>query len=388
MMGIIFWRRTSPTGTDKRQQFNSTLSWLSAGIGSLLLLLAAASGLEAAPPKGEDVTALLRKSDTADRRVTYVGTKVVRYPAGVGSPPTENEVKLWHEPPNKTRLEVLSPAKLAGLITIEVGDKRFHFHPWRNRWIWVPRSYKPPLKMLLHNYTVRESGTETIAGRSARVVQIRSRHPGNGQKNLWIDRYTGVVLRAEMLDESAHVVSSWQFREIEFPTTIPAAMFTLPADAMRTPPGADPRPAELQKIDKPDFTILEIRSLPPGYTEVRRAAYHAFGSDSVVIRYTDGLNVILFVQQHSDPRPPDRPWPQERRRPEGSRSEDSRQGPRFRRGSPVDGEGDIAARVSWRLGDLRLTLVGGVDRELLQRMAASAGTPGANSPTSRRVSGR
>src|SRR6185369_10094976 len=96
MMGIIFWRRTSPTGIDKRQQFNSTLSWLSAGIGPLLLLLAAASGLEAARPQGEDITALLRKADAADQRVTYVGTKVVRYSAGHGSLPTENEVKLWH----------------------------------------------------------------------------------------------------------------------------------------------------------------------------------------------------------------------------------------------------------------------------------------------------
>jgi negative regulator of sigma E activity len=389
-MGIIFWQRTSLTGTDNRHQFNSTLACLRAGIGPLLLLLAAAGGLGAARAKGEDVTALLRKVDAADQRVTYVGTKVVRYSAGPGALPTENEVKLWHQPPNKTRLEVLSPTKIAGLITIEVGDQRFHFHPWRNRWMPVPRSYKPPLEMLLRNYTVRETGAESVAGRSARVLQIRSRHPGNGQKNIWIDRSTGVVLRTEMLDEAAHCVSWWQFREIEFPASVPASLFTLPADATRPPPGADPRTAGLQKIEKPDFAVLELRSLPPGYAEVRRSAYRLHGSDSVMIRYTDGLNVILFIQQRSEPRPPEgaRPGPPERRRPEGPGPDDHGQGQRFRRGPPGDVEGDVAARVNWRLGELRLTLVGGVDRELLQRMAASVSAAGASNPTSRRLTGR
>jgi sigma-E factor negative regulatory protein RseB len=390
MMGIIFWRRTSPTGTDSKQQLQSTRARVGVGLGPLLLLLAAAGGLQAARPKGEDVTALLRKADTADQRVAYIGTKVVRYSAGAGQLPAENEVKLWHTPPNKTRLEVLSPANIAGLLTLEVGERRFHYHPWRKRWVPMPRPYKPPLEMLLRNYTVREAGTESIAGRSARVLQIRSRHPGNSQKNIWIDRGTGVVLRTEILDEAGHCVSWWQFREIEFPPAVPASLFSVPVDAAAPAPGADPRAVELQRIEKPSFFVLELRSLPPGYTEVRRSAYRSRGADSVVIRYTDGLNVILFVQQRSTPRPSQggRTGSPERRRPEGRGADDHGSGSRFRRGPAVDVEGEVAAHVSWRLGDLRLTLVGGVDRELLQRMAASVGASGSSSPITRRVTGR
>jgi len=389
-MGIIFWRRTSPTGTDRRPQRHSTRTRVVAGLGPLLLFLAAAGGLQAARAKSEDVTALLRKADGADQHVTYVGTKVVRYSAGPGQLPAENEVKLWHAPPNKSRLEVLSPTNIAGLLTVEVGEQRFHYHPWRSRWVRMPRPYKPPLEMLLRNYTVRDAGTETIAGRSARVLQIRSRHPGNSQKNIWIDRRNGVVLRTEMLDEAGHCVSWWQFREIEFPAAVPASLFTVPADLMAAPPGAEPRAFDLQRVDKPSFLALELRSLPPGYTEVRRTAFRSHGGDSVVIRYTDGLNVILFVQQRSAPGLPQggRPEPPERRRPDGPGAGDRGPGSRFRRGPSVDVEGDVAAHVSWRLGDLRLTLVGGVDRDLLQRMAASVGTPGSGTPLGRRVTGR
>jgi outer membrane lipoprotein-sorting protein len=361
-----------------------------AGAWPLLLLVAATGGLEAGQPRGDDATALLRKSDRADQRVTYVGTKVVRYSAGPGSLPTENEVKVWHEPPNKTRLEVLSPANIAGLLTVEVGDRRFHYQPWRAHWVSMPRPYKPPLELLFRNYTVHEIAPEKIAGRSARVLQIRARHPGNAQKNIWIDRQTGVVLRAEFLDETEHLKSWWQFKEIDFPTAVTPTLFTLPAEATQPGVGLNGPAAGLQRIDRPSFAVLEPRSLPAGYTEVRRSAFRSHGSDSVVIRYTDGLNVILFVQQRLDDRPPDnaRPGPPDRRRPDGPGPDGRGPGSRYRRGPPGDVDGEIAARVSWRQGDMRVTLVGGVTREMLQRMSASVGPQGLTNSTNRRLTDR
>jgi outer membrane lipoprotein-sorting protein len=287
-----------------------------------LLVLLAGSGQLASDPWQRDAAALLRRAEKAEQRVAYVGTRVVHPPEPRGGDPVEHEVRVYHAPPDKTRLEVLPPTRIAGLITVDVGERRFHYYPWWNRWDSLPRPYKPPLELLLRNYSVREAGMETIAGRSARVVHIRPRHPGNRQKNVWVDRHTGVILKSELLDENGRRLSWWAFREISFPHVVSSAHFTPPAPAVTAAGGGEASAPRFQRIQKPCFSIVELRALPPGYTEVRRTYYRSRNSDSALIRYSDGLHVIHFVQQH--PRSGEREH-------EGARAgEDGRQRPRCR----------------------------------------------------------
>jgi outer membrane lipoprotein-sorting protein len=358
----------------------------------LVILVATASGLGAAPRRQRDPGWFLRWSDRSEQRVSYVGTKTVHTYANGGAPAREHEVRVWHAPPDKTRIEVLPPGgRIAGLVTVEVGDQRYHYRPWEKRWIALPRPYyRPPRDLLLRNYTVREAGIETIAGRRARVLHIRSRHPGNSQKNLWIDGQKGIVLKAEVLNSTGRAVSGWEFREIDFPRSVPDEMFAGPSVPQE---GGEPptlHPTSFQRLEKPGFPIVELGYLPPGYVEVRRATYRTRGREHMVIRYTDGLNMIVFIQQPADPRRQDGDAGERRDRRPPARDEqrDEPRGRRDRNSPPSDSDGMAVSQMSWRHGSLRLTLVGGVDRRLLERMAGSLTATGAASPLARGAGSR
>src|SRR4051794_22857730 len=90
-----------------------------------LAVLLSIGNLALAAPARADLAALLRRSETADARIDYSGTKVISSTHGHHHPgPRERTVRIWHRAPDRSRIEFVAGGPPGGLI-IEVGNDKF-----------------------------------------------------------------------------------------------------------------------------------------------------------------------------------------------------------------------------------------------------------------------
>jgi outer membrane lipoprotein-sorting protein len=369
---------------------NRAGQWLIASLGAMVGLVGGGSAVShafggGARHAGSDPAALLQASESADQRVSYAGTKVLRvYRPGELTVLMERVVRVWHRSPDLTRIETVLPAESLGKIAVENGDGLWLFHPRHQAWRSMPwRSPRPRTSLLLRNYEVQVLRKDRVAGRPVVTLRVRSRYPGNPSKIVWVDAKTKVPLRQELFDASGQRVGSVEFREITFEASMPANLFTVPAEARIErggPMGDMPKPL----IGAP---VTEPRYVPPGYLLVRKLSFRRPGMDFVHLRYTDGLNTISLFQERRSGLGAEGPCP-----PEGARRNfsppqaDRSTPPRHRRGPDgpggrLDGPGgdwqqlSCGQRVTWTWGDTRYTLVGNISAPELRRMADSIPRP-------------
>ena len=65
------------------------------------------------------------------------------------------------------------------------------------------------------HYDVREQGSEHVAGRDAQVLLLSPRDEQRFAQRVWIDRQSGLMLRAEVLGPRGQVLESSAFSEVE-----------------------------------------------------------------------------------------------------------------------------------------------------------------------------
>ncbi len=237
----------------------------------------------------------------APRLIDYEGTKVIT--ALRGGQLETITVAESHKRPDTMRLEYLSPENLAGRVIVDNGTVTWHYEPRLNMVFEGPTlegsTLSRDLTMLLRNYRVKALGVEDVIGRQAYVVVLDPIKPGV-QRQLWIDRATGTVLRSEERDPTRGVVLSTYFSRISFSLNLPDAYFQFRAPAgarvlkMFTTEAGSMSPAVLQARVR--FPVLIPPVLPEGYT-FRGGALSRFGSlESVVLRYSNGGNLISFFE--------------------------------------------------------------------------------------------
>jgi outer membrane lipoprotein-sorting protein len=295
-----------------------------------LLLLVASSG-----PAAADLGFFLRRSETADTRVSYAGIKVLRGggPPRRGGPeraPRERTVKVWHSAPDQTRIEFLSGGP-EGSAIIQRGDRHYLRSASGDLRAWPHDSAPARVDLLLENYTVRKLRVEQVAGRKAFVLSVEPKHAGNPRKVVWIDSATGLALRTQLFDSNGDLSEESAFQEIDFHPIFAPGLFEV-TGAPPTP--SPPPPAE------PDFTLRRPEYVPPGYLLVSTATWRERGGRIMAhFRYTDGLNTLSLFERRAD--------------------SESRRGPGW------------GGRVSGVAGDMRFSLIGDIRLEELQKMAES-----------------
>ena len=224
--------------------------------GKLLLVLGLGLVTTGTAPAGRDrdANSLLLASEQAERKVSYAGTKVVSfYRAEDGTLVMERVVKVWHREPSQTRVEMVTPAEVLGMVVLETGDAVWIFHPKRQSWrqmAWRAPDARPQL--LLKNYDAQWVRREKVAGRPVVVVRLTSRNPGNPSKMVWIDKETKLALRQELYDPAGRKLSATEFRDISFEPSLPTNLFTVPAEASVEPKREGVPPWAAQKAGASD----------------------------------------------------------------------------------------------------------------------------------------
>jgi outer membrane lipoprotein-sorting protein len=276
----------------------------------VLAIAGAALGAPFAPPSAPPSPAaqatpsartIFKMALDAPRLIDYEGTKIITALRN-GRMETVT-VAESHKRPNLLRLEYLSPEDVAGRVIIDDGATARHYEPALNM-LFEDRSLQDPagaasLTLLTRNYDIVLLGTDEVIGRQAYVLSLTP-HGTGVQRQLWVDRLTGTVLRSEDRDASRGLVLTAYFSRISFSLNLPEAYFRFrpPAGtrvmALKTLSGGTLNPAQLgQQVG---FPVLVPPVLPEGYT-FRGGAVSRLGSlVSAYLRYSDGGSVISFFE--------------------------------------------------------------------------------------------
>lgn len=345
---------------------------LAAALGGALIAglpAALAVGRAAAQPDpdrflgGVSLDQFLRHAMLAPQIVDYEGTKVISVLRGTTMESVT--VSEAHKRPNRTRLEFLSPEAVAGRLVVDDGLQTWQYEPRLHVVIQGP-SLAPPVEApparLTDRYEASVMGVEEVIGRLAVHVRLRPRGAG-GERRLWIDRYTGVVLRSEDRDPVDGVVATSFFTRISYGLNFPAAMFLprIPAGARVLSPAEAAGPVmPLQALERRvGYAVRAPAVLPSGFRLLGGEVVSAGFLRAVHLHYHDGTRALgLFIVPSRRLGPP--------------RSE-----------APVPALGLHAAAIArgavrmvqWEAGGLRYALVGPLPLADLVTLARAVARP-------------
>jgi outer membrane lipoprotein-sorting protein len=277
---------------------------------------------------------IVKRSQVADLNVSYRGFKYADI--SVGKQIIRAQFKIVHRKPDHTRIDYHSPSELAGIITIERGADDWRYIPSQQRWHHNKWYLSPEnVQLALKNYKIINAGKEKIVGRSAYVIKLMPKKPGNPSQTIWIDDTYYLVLKSELRNSSGIAVSTSVFKSITFePKDITDAAFMIPTDVK---PPNNPVPDLGFKVVKPKY-------IPKGYSFVQTSTVPIGKLYAAHLMYTNGINTISIFERKRDPK--------------GG-------------GDWKSGLGDVAKVVRFDYGQITFTIIGDIDKRELQKIANS-----------------
>ena len=277
------------------------IAWLAIGVLGWGVLVAAPVPTARAQSVEGDALQWLRAAAEAPSQVSYEGTRTVTvWAAGV----TALQVHEYHQAPDRTRLEYQAAGDQPERIVVISGDTQTTYIPARNQVIRAPAPrvqeaapVQEVLPQLASNYDVRFDGTDEVAGRRTRIVDVRSRLPNRPHLRLWVDERTRLILRFERYGPGDTLRQASAFLAITINPPFAAGLFDV----------AFPAGAQVQ-TRQPDekLTIEEIAArvgfipqlpayLPSGYKIVGSRVVDLRGVPTVAFQFFDGVaNLTLF----------------------------------------------------------------------------------------------
>lgn len=317
----------------RRVIFPQRMAWIFA----LLVCFAVAGARPAAAWDERELLSLM----ASGRHVNYAGEQSIEVRLGSRRAHGNVQVSQFN---GCIRTEIISPGRLRGMVTLERGQHRAVRRPGDPRWQIRPGGTGPIFHKILNNYTLRQGGSDNVAGYRAVAVQIRSRYGGKLARKMWMDPSTGVVLRTELYNWAGQLVYIAAFRQIDYTPRLDPGDFRMPGPPRRD--GCKPPPPPVNgNVDLPQPGYL-----PRGYELMGRPRWmHTERGPAAHLRYADGLNGISVFVRKLQPG-------------EGSNAP-----------GPAQHVMDqpFVSVIHYVKGDYRVTLIGDVSPRELQRMAGS-----------------
>jgi outer membrane lipoprotein-sorting protein len=279
------------------------------------LLAAVASASQEQQPErllgGATVEEVARHAVLAPQIIDYEGTKVLSVLRGDEMETvTVNEA---HKRPVKTRLDYLSPERVAGRMIVDDGVRLWHYEPRLNMVFRGPSLAMPadaPATWPAQRHRLRLLGLEEVIGRPTVVISVWPKE-GRRERRLWIDRTTGVALRTEVRDPEEGLVLTSYFTRISFGLNVPEAFFRphVPAGArVVTQDGSTRGPllplATLQQTV--GFPIPALQTIQ-GYRLLGGEPIQSGPLMAAYLQYSDGARLLaIFVAPANRLGPPGR----------------------------------------------------------------------------------
>ncbi|HYM48512.1 MAG TPA: MucB/RseB C-terminal domain-containing protein [Burkholderiaceae bacterium] len=147
---------------------------------------------------------------------------------------------------------------------------------------------------ILERYTLTVGGVERVAGIECQLLTLEPKDNARYGYRLWVDRASGLLLKAQTLNERREVIEQIAFSDVRIGEKIDRAKL---------------RPSwstEGWSVERSDYHKADLSQhgwlvpTPTGFRKTREVARRIAGSDAMQAVFSDGLaTVSVFIQPHS-----------------------------------------------------------------------------------------
>ncbi len=252
----------------------------------------------AAPEAPSEAMQWLARAAQAARSLNYTGTIV--YQSG-------GRVETWrlvHQNEGGIELEKLTSLDGPAREVIRSAEEVRYFYPEAKLVRVEPRTFRnvfPSLsadqvRNLTHYYNYRAVSGERIAGHAARIVAFEPKDGLRYGHKFWSDTATGLLLKAQLLNEKGEVVEQFSFTDVAVNARI---------DRDMVKPSFPPVPADWEVRESSrndvanDDTGWAVSRLPPGFAKIMEGYRKLRGKREPVahIVFSDGLVAVsVFIE--------------------------------------------------------------------------------------------
>ncbi|MEA1868609.1 MAG: outer membrane lipoprotein-sorting protein [Euryarchaeota archaeon] len=220
-------------------------------------------------------------------------------------------------PPDKSRVEYIEPAELAGTVTVTNGSTMWTYDPAKNQVtkMALPEDmpsdmdYTELVKNLLDENDISLEGTEDVGGRSTYVIDATPKNESNrefiSKTRVWVDRENWMLLGTEMYDADGNPVVKVEYRDIAFNTGVLDNEFIF-----EVPEGAEVVEESFEDLMPKEMTLEDVRAnltfdlktpayLPEGY-EFDHAMVIGGTREVVSLQYLNGDERLHLSEWISD----------------------------------------------------------------------------------------
>ena len=147
---------------------------------------------------------------------------------------------------------------------------------------------------ILERYTLKVGGVDRVAGIECQLLTLEPKDSARYGYRLWVDRATGLLLKAQTLNERREVIEQIAFSDVRIGEKIDRAKL---------------RPSwstEGWSVERSDYHRADLSQhgwivpAPAGFRKTREVARRIAGSDAMQAVFSDGLaTVSVFIQPNS-----------------------------------------------------------------------------------------
>jgi negative regulator of sigma E activity len=328
------------------------------------VLLAAATSIAGATTTSEAPDALVADAMEAPSHVSYFGTvELVK----VGAHGAESSVfDIEHRAPDRTRKTFSAPASVGGDSIVLVGNRSYDIDLKRSRIVASendaltdPASLSANYLLLRRNYVAVAKGDELFAGRPANVLALVSDYNHHSMVVVRIDRVTKLVLDKEQFSADGTLVGEMRFVRVKYAGSMPDADFALPSGLTQV--AGPKRGVPSEEIDSlvahAGFAAHNPKFLPLGFSPVEGSIVTIQGVRTLHLLYSDGIRTVSLFENVKAPATDLSRYHAQATRVAGRDGQYAEAGP--------------TTILTWTNGDLNCALVGEMQLDELQKIAAS-----------------
>jgi outer membrane lipoprotein-sorting protein len=227
------------------------------------------------------------------------------------------QATMLTKPPDKSRVEYIEPAELAGTIMVTNGSTMWTYDPANNQVTKMAlpddmpsgMDYTQIVKGILDENDISLEGIEDVGGRSTYVIEATPKNESNrtliSRTRVWVDRENWMLLGTEMYDADGNPRVKVEYRDITFNTGVLDSEFIFEA-----PVGAEVVETSLEDMMPKEMTLDEARAnltfdlrvplyLPDGY-EFDQVMVTGGTREVVSLQYTNGDEQLYLSEWISD----------------------------------------------------------------------------------------
>ncbi len=161
------------------------------------------------------------------------------------------------------------------------------------------------LSRINQNYVVTEAGEARIAGVHAHAIYLQPRDNLRYGHKMWADSNSGLLLKAEVVDEHGDVVEQYAFTQVALGGEVDRSWID------REPQGGRAKVAVAQAAQTHPAAAVtpssssgwQVDAIPPGFfkvAEVRRVM-HQRAASAIQLVYSDGLaGISVFIEDNDN----------------------------------------------------------------------------------------